>query len=257
MSEVAIDVMVDGAGPPALVLHGAYSTREEVMPVLGPILAARGMRGVYPDLPGMGESTRSTARTSDEALDELDAVIAAQIGAEPFVVIGHSFGAFLARGIAARHPDQVTGLALVSPYVDDFTPAPERVVEDDGGLDELDESVRGDYLGYFVVRTARTREVFERIVRPALGRYDGDIVDAIMTASTLTPDPDDVPFDGPVAILLGRDDAFIGWRAQMRLGEAYPRATVVLADGAGHALLHERPALVRATIDDWLDRVDA
>lgn len=252
---MVIDFVVDGAGPPALVLHGAYSTRDEVLPVFGRILAARGRRGVYPDLPGMGESTGSGARTSDDVLDALDAVITAEIGDAPFVVIGHSFGAHLARGVAARHPEQVRGLALVSPYVDDFEPAPERIVEDDGGLDELDEDVRGDYLGYFVVRTARTREVFERVVRPSLGRYDGEAVDRIMTASMLAPDPDGVPFDGPVAILLGRDDGFIGWKSQMRLGDAYSRATLVLVDGAGHALLHERPALLRATIDDWLDRV--
>ena len=117
--------------------------------------------------------------------------------------------------------------------------------------------MRGDYTGYFVVRTAETRRIFEQRVRPSLGRYDGDVVDRVMTASTRTPDPDAVPFDGPVVVLLGRDDAFIGWRAQQRLGEIHPRATVVLADGAGHALMHERPALVRAALDDWLDRVAA
>ncbi|GAA1935009.1 alpha/beta hydrolase [Microbacterium aoyamense] len=252
-----IDVAVEGSGTPALVLHGAYSTRDEVMPVLGPLLTARGMRGVYPDLPGMGESTDSSARSSDEVLDGLDAVIAAHIGDDPFVVIGHSFGGHLARGVAARHPDRVIGLALVSPLVDDFEPAPERVVEDDGRVDDLDEAVRDDFTGYFVVRNARTREAFENAVRPALGRYDGDVVEAIMTASTLTPDPGDVPFPRPVVVLLGRDDAFIGWKAQLRLMDAYPRATVVLADGAGHALLHERPALVRTALEDWLDRVSA
>ncbi|MET0736327.1 MAG: alpha/beta fold hydrolase [Microbacterium sp.] len=252
---MVIDFVVEGSGPPALVLHGAYSTRDEVLPVFGPILADRGLRGVYPDLPGMGESSDSTAATSDEVLDELDALIATELRDESFVVIGHSFGAYLARGVAARHPEQVRGLALLSPYVDDFEPAPERVVEDDGGLDEVDEAVRGDFLGYFVVRTADTRDRFDRFVRPALGRYDGEVVDRVMNASALTPDPDAAPFAGPVVILLGRDDGFIGWRAQLRLGELHPRATVVLADGAGHALLHERPAFVRAAIDDWLDRV--
>ena len=250
-----LDHLIEGEGPAALVLHGAYSTRDEVMPVFRPVLEERGMRGIYPDLPGMGESEAFAADTTDAALDALDALIAEHIGAERFVVIGHSFGAFLARGVAARHPEQVRGLALLSPYEDDFEPAPARVVEDDGDTDEVDAEVRGDYEGYFVVRTAGTRERFERAVRPALGRYDGERVERVMTASTRTPDPDAVPFEHPVVILLGRDDAFIGWRAQQRLGDAYPRATLVLADGAGHALMHERPALVAAAVHDWLDRV--
>lgn len=252
-----IDYVVEGEGMPALVLHGAYSTRDEVLPVFGPLLADRGLRGIYPDLPGMGASVPTTAQTSDDVLDALDALLAAEAGGGPFVVIGHSFGAHLARGVAARHPAHVAGLALVSPYVDDFEPAPARVVEDDGGTDDLDEDVRDEYLGYFVVRTHATRERFEEAVRPALGRSDGDAVDRIMNASEVTPDPDAAPFTGPVVLLLGRDDGFIGWRAQRRLGEVHPRATVVLADGAGHALLHERPALVRAALDDWLDRVGA
>ena len=53
---IRIDYVVAGQGPPALVLHGAYSTRDETMPVLQPLLTRRGMRGIHPDLPGMGSS---------------------------------------------------------------------------------------------------------------------------------------------------------------------------------------------------------
>lgn len=252
---IRIDYVVIGRGAPALVLHGAYSTRDEVIPVFGPILADRGMRGVYPDLPGMGESIRSTATTSGAVLDALDALIAAEIGDRRFLVIGHSFGAYLARGVAARHPEQVAGLALVSPFVRDLEGAPHRVVEDDGAADDVDDDVRGDYVGYFQVRTAETRERFERIVRPVLGRYDGETVESIMSNDGLDPDPDAAPFGGPAAIMAGRDDTLVGWRAQRALVDLHPRGTFVIAADAGHALLHERPDLVRAVIDDWLDRV--
>ena len=64
----------------------------------------------------MGASAQTSATSTGDVLNALDALIAAEIDGESFVVIGHSFGAHLARGVAARHPDRVAGIALVSPY---------------------------------------------------------------------------------------------------------------------------------------------
>ncbi len=249
-------VSARGRGAPALVLHGAYSTRDEVMPVFGPILDRSRHARCLPRPSGDGRvgsvvcnDVRRGARRPRRAHRSR------RSGAHASLVIGHSFGAYLARGVAARHPEQVAGLALVSPFVRDLEGAPHRVVEDDGAADDVDDDVRGDYVGYFQVRTAETRERFERIVRPVLGRYDGETVESIMSNDGLDPDPDAAPFGGPAAILAGRDDALVGWRAQRALVDLHPRGTFVIAADAGHALLHERPDLVRAVIDDWLDRV--
>jgi pimeloyl-ACP methyl ester carboxylesterase len=252
-----IDYVTEGAGLAALVLHGAYSTRDEVIPSLGPVLAAAGLTRIYPDLPGMGGSMRSGARTADDVLDALDDVIAREVRpADRFVVVGHSFGALLARGVAARHPDRVVGMALVSPFVLDFQAEPRRIVTDDDVAGELDSALRAEFEGYFVVRTRETLARFRSAVRPALHRYNGEIVESIMSQARMTPDPDAVPLTGPVLILAGRDDDLIGWRAQQTLADRYPRGTFVLAADAGHALLHERPALVAAALTDWIARLD-
>ncbi|HEX5729946.1 alpha/beta hydrolase [Microbacterium sp.] len=251
---VRLDYVVEGSGPAALVLHGAYSTRDESLPVFQPLLARRGMRGLHPDLPGMGASQQTSATSTGDVLNALDALIAAEIDAESFVVIGHSFGAHLARGVAARHPERVAGIALVSPYARDMTPAPERIVEDDGSADALDPDDRSAFLGYFQVRTAATLERYRRFVRPALDRYDGAVVESIMTDDAMDPDPDARPFEGPAAILVGRDDALVGWRAQRSLIDLHPRGTFAAVADAGHALIHERPEIVAAVLDDWLVR---
>ena len=47
----------------------------------------------------------------------------------------------------------------------------------------------------------------------------------------------------------------LGWRAQRALADSHARGTFVIAADAGHALVHERPALLSALIEDWLDRV--
>ena len=164
------------------MLHGAYSTRNETMPVLQLLLTRRGMRGIPPDLPGMGSSSRTSAASAGE-------------------------------------------------------------------------SERDAYFGCFQVRTAATRERFERFVRPALGRYDAAAVERIMTGDAMDPDPDAAPFEGPAAVLVGRDDALVGWRAQRSLIDRHPRGTLAIVADAGHALLHERPELVMAVLDGGLYRV--
>jgi pimeloyl-ACP methyl ester carboxylesterase len=59
----------------------------------------------------------------------------------------------------------------------------------------------------------------------------------------------------PVLILAGRQDATAGHTDSCELVEHYPRATFAVLDRAGHALLHEQPALTQALVVEWLARV--
>ena len=69
----------------------------------------------YPDLPGMGRTpVAGTISSNDDVVDLLLGLIDGTIGDEPFLVIGHSYGGYLARAIADRRPDQAVGLALRS-----------------------------------------------------------------------------------------------------------------------------------------------
>jgi pimeloyl-ACP methyl ester carboxylesterase len=52
--------------------------------------------------------------------------------------------------------------------------------------------------------------------------------------------------------MLGPCDSFVGFRRQLDLGTRYPHATVLLVDGAGHALPHERPDVVQPILANWL-----
>jgi pimeloyl-ACP methyl ester carboxylesterase len=117
-----------GSGVVVLILHGAYSTRDELRTALEPIFVGRqGHRRLYVDLPGMGESAaHESILSSADVLDLIDEVIATEVGAQPFAVIGHSYGAHLARGIAARHPHQALGIALICALIPDARTARDR-----------------------------------------------------------------------------------------------------------------------------------
>lgn len=78
--------------------------------------SVRRYRRVYPDLPSMGESTAS-AQNSDAMLDALRDFIEEAIPEGPFLLAGQSYGGYLARGLAARMPERVSGLFLLCPLI--------------------------------------------------------------------------------------------------------------------------------------------
>jgi pimeloyl-ACP methyl ester carboxylesterase len=59
----------------------------------------------------------------------------------------------------------------------------------------------------------------------------------------------------PVLVLVGRQDATAGYADGWALARDYQRGTFAVLDRAGHALLHEQPALVQAFLAEWIGRV--
>jgi len=236
-----------GSGPPALALHGAYSAHQEIRAFLDPVLP--GCRRVYPDLPGMGSSSAAGIESAQDAVEALDELVTAVLGDEPFTLVAHSFGAHLARGLAARRPDQVRGLALLCPMVSsDQHMEPAAVVADDGAAASLPRELAEAYTGYFVVQTAATLARFHEAVVPVLGHWDDQAVEPLMTNDTLDLGGE---YTHPVLVMTGRQDAWVGYRQHVGLLAAYPRATSVVVADAGHALPHERPEVMGAALALW------
>jgi pimeloyl-ACP methyl ester carboxylesterase len=86
-------------------------------------------------------------------------------GAE--LLLGHSYGAYLTRGVAARRPRTVLALALLCPVADRSRNVPDHDVvrRDDDAYDELDSTQRAGFEEYFVVRIPVTaRRYRDRVV---------------------------------------------------------------------------------------------
>ena len=164
------------------------------------------------------------------------------------LLVGHSAGAYYARGLAARRADRVAGLALVCPLLSGVRDVPEHrpVVADDTLGDE-------EFRGYFVVQTPAMLERYERFVKPAAALVDAAAMGRIGARWELSPSGDR-PYSGPTLVVAGRQDSLVGHAAAADLLEVHPRATLAVLDGAGHALPHEQPALLAALVLEWLGR---
>lgn len=246
--------MTEEATPLVLALHGAYSAREEILGFLEPMLP--GARILAPDLPGHGSHRDVRVGSAAGALDWLEEQVLAPLAGAPVAVVGHSYGAHLARGLAARRPTQVRGLALICPLVPgDQHMEPHRVVVDDGAAAALPAGLADHFRSYFVVQDAATVRRFLSAVAPALDRDDADVVWAQLEHDALDTTTAAGGLDGPVLVMTARDDAFVGYRQHAALLASYRRATSVVVADAGHALPHEHPDLVGAALRHWLAQV--
>jgi pimeloyl-ACP methyl ester carboxylesterase len=250
IGEAVVNYVEHGEGMPLVALHGAGVDHREVEAALEAVVAPAGIRRIYPDLPGMGSSTADGLASNDDVVALLARFLDAVVG-RPALLLGHSYGAYLARGLAARHPDRVAGLALLCPISDGADPvAAHRVVrEEPASYDELEPGQRREFDEYFVVRTPATARRYRDAVAPGVTLVDEPALHRIFAGWGI--DVEGPSFDRPTLILAGRDDATAGYAHAAGLVEAYPRATLAVVADAGHALMHERPDLLGALLADW------
>jgi pimeloyl-ACP methyl ester carboxylesterase len=258
--DVPVHYVEHGDGASVLVLHGANVDHREMVGTIEPVFGdMHSYRRIYPDLPGMGHTPApDTLNSADDVLDLLLAFVDGVIGDGQFLLIGHSAGAYYARAIAGRRPEQVTGLALICPLGENVRDLPAHQVlhasVDPGDtLGPAEESVFRDY---FVVQTQATLERYKEYVVPALGLADDAGLERIGENWLFSTSPEKGPqYPSPVLIVTGRQDSMVGYAGQWDLLKHYPRATFAVLDRAGHALPHEQPGLIKALITEWLDRV--
>lgn len=250
-----------GDGIPVLALHGWTPDHRLMTGCLEPIFTdLPGYRRLYPDLPGMGQSPACDIDSSDGILAAVQAFVDEHIGAEPFLLIGESYGGYLARAVARERPEQVLGLSLICPIGTVVENAdrtvPEHVVlrSEPGVVESLTEGE--DFTELAVVRTAAALAAYRKDVAPGLAIADAAALDRILKKRTLSVDPDSGPvFTRPTLVVCGRQDSITGYEDVYVLLPHYPRATFAILDVAGHNLQLEQPELFAALTREWLQRV--
>lgn len=106
-----------GEGPPIVLCHGITASRRYVHHG-SRALERAGHRVIAYDARGHGESDPAPPGQDygyPWLVADLERVVAAEVGEGRFVLAGHSMGAHTAVAYALRHPDRLTGLALIGP----------------------------------------------------------------------------------------------------------------------------------------------
>lgn len=253
INDVTVHFAEHGTGTPLVALHGSGVDHREIEAAVEAIVPDTGYRRIYPDLPGMGHSTADGLTGNDDVVRLVGDFID-QVCDGPALLLGHSYGAYLARGVAAQRPDVVLGLAVLCPVAERSHNVPEREVvhQDDAAYDELEPAQRAGFDEYFVVRTPANARRYRDHVVPGTKLADETALGRIFSAWAI--DVGSEPFLSPTLIVAGRRDSVVGYTDAMGLIERYPHATLAVIEDAGHALMHERPELLAPIFRDWFTR---
>jgi pimeloyl-ACP methyl ester carboxylesterase len=223
---------------PIVLLHGLGVSAAS----LGPLAERLAER--HPvlscDLPGFGLSASREIWPTDRIADGVRRLLDAH-GLARVVLAGHSYGCHVATCLAARHPERVAALILMSPAFDRRfgSPLAQMLRLTFDATMERPSLVAGGIRDYLRAGPRRVLVTLREAARIPLG----DLVAA--TSS-------------PALIVRGsRDTLTTGrWAEELRRSAAGP-ARVAVVPRAAHALGHEAPGAVADAIDAFLGTLRA
>jgi proline iminopeptidase len=261
-----------GQGRPLLLMHGGLGLDHSYFrPWLDP-LGAAGVELIYYDHRGNGRSARPARLDGvSHATWAADAdALRAALGHDRIILLGHSYGGFLAQEYALRYGDRLAGLILC-----DTAPAldyPEIIIgnaQARGTPDQVKAVVQGLSDPTAVSDDDRWRQLWRTILPlyfkaydPQLGarldeqtHYSGAAFShsfsmCLPTFSTLNRLSE---IAAPTLVICGRDD----WIAPPahgaeRLHAGLPNSTLVVFDNSGHfPFIEEQDAIVRV-VGEWI-----
>lgn len=241
------------------------------------------LSGAALDLPGFGFSPPPA--DGDYSLDARVGVVISLIdsrGTGPVHLIGNSLGGAICTRIAARRPDLVRTLTLISPALPDLRPRPlplRLAVIAMPGVGRwlltkmqaipperrTDTSIAELYVDPNRIQPERRAEAIAEVIRRDGLGYS---VDALLGSarSLLTeytrPGPASLWRDAarvlaPTLLIHGSHDRLVNPGMAGRAARTFPNCRVVVLPRIGHVAMMERPDLVAAEIREFLRRTRA
>ena len=256
-----------GSGLPCLVVPGwPGADHTYLRPGLDRL--ARRLRLVYYDHRCHGRSgCPSPDGVTMEQLADDAGDLAAALGEESVLVLGHFHGASVAQELALRHPERVRGLVLVGAtpgelgsdetLVDDLGTPPAPVEVDvlqrvpPASDDELAVTLGALAPYFFAGRAEEDPEaVFGRSTFHA--RAAGRWMQALGWWSAVDRLRQ---VEAPALLLVGRHDVFCPPAQSERIRRRLARSELVVLEGGGHLPWLEEGELFAAAVDGWLARL--
>lgn len=230
--------------PPLLLIHGAGGQYAHWPPQ---VRRLEDVHIIAPDLPGHG-------RSGGEGCDSISTYAAVMralmdaLGAERFIVGGHSMGGAIALQLALDAPQRVAGLVLVAtgarlrvtPQILDRVLTDYEAVVDfviaHSFAPSADEALR--QVGRHILKATPPQVVYDDYL--ACNRFD--VMERLAQIAA------------PALVIGGTADEMTPPKYLHYLAEHLPDAELHLLDSTGHMIMAERPVDVAGILRGWLER---
>ncbi len=248
LSDVSLAYQEAGAGRPLVCIHGNFASKRWFKEQLQAPIA--GWRVIALDLPNFGESAALPTEISIAAYATYLQAFIAGLELSSATLLGHSLGGAVAQAYAARHPQTLSGLILLSSAPPSGLKTPEEQYP-------LLESLKGnaELMRQALAPTMALGQpaYFEDLVQDALvmqpAAYSGNAralevfnVSADLSAVTC-----------PVLVLRGALDYLISEAMARETTSAFTQAQLKLLDGIGHSPQVEDPPRFNKILHDFLE----
>jgi len=264
LSKTTIDYEIRGKGKPILMIHGYRVDRNSLIGAMEPILIKKaGFKRVYFDLPGMGKTKSGKLKNSDDMLETILEFIDEIIPNEKFIIVGYSYGGYLARGVIAEKANYIEGVFLLAPVIypqigHRNLPKHNPIFIDEKIMKKLIPKDAQEFSSIAVIQNIKTWERFKNEILPGLRSGEEEFLFRLFKEGYSFSFSVDEKYDKiytPTLILAGRQDSFVGYIDMLDILEKYPRATFAVLDKAGHILQIEQPKLFTLLVNEWLNRI--
>jgi pimeloyl-ACP methyl ester carboxylesterase len=244
--------------PAVLMLHGFGSSLHTWEPWAKDL--SKDMRVIRIDLPGSGLSSPDPAGDySDTHTIQLILALLDQLGVAKASVVGHSMGGRIAWTLAAKHPERVSKLVLISP--DGFAsqgfeygkppevPATMQLMRYTLPKWLLKMNLAPAYANANTMTDERSTRYHDLMRSPGSR-------EALLARMRQTILVDPVPMlkriSAPTLLLWGKEDHFIPFANSKDYTKAIPDNRLVALEGVGHVPHEEEPDRVLPLVRDFL-----
>ena len=267
LENITVNYEAYGEGKPIIFIPGwglnAHLTSHDMEPCFH---QREGWKRIYIDPPGHGKTPgKDWITNQDKMLEIILACIDKLTAGQNYCLVGHSFGAYLARGIIFHRAKFIDGIAMLVPLIlaDDKkrTVPSYRVLIKDPAIGAELTPMEQEIFDMSVVHSRTWLDTIRNSPQiPDAESGDFEFLGRIRDqpenyAFSFDVDALPEPFPGPSLIIAGRQDNIVGYRDAWNILENYPRASYVVLDRAGHPL-EDSTKLVYVLMNEWLGRVE-
>ncbi len=247
--------------PPLVLLHGLFVTHHAYSRFIPHVVHDR--RVIALDLPGAGDSDRpNAAQAQDYSYEWMADAISntlEELGVSACTLVGHDLGGTLALILAAKHPERVRELVLVSPLALTVSLPLQGAlsIAPSLGLEVFRRTLRRVDLVRFLEQSLSTPALLDEgdahVFWDRLCRWGGrEAAYAMLTQMPSVVRLRDrfASVEAPTTLVWGDRDQIVPPDHASRLAALLPQARASVIDGCGHNPAYEQP-IELARVLDW------